>query len=247
VTTEEVKYIHELDVNRQLSAIYREDEQTIDERQSPPTGQRSFFTKQEKITRIDDYIKLSNIREVLFEVVHGVNVRKSSSGYRLRIVGDPPLPSFYEPLFLLDGIPLLDFDEFLRLPPDRLNEIRLINKVYIHGNAVLSGIVSFRSVNNDLAGLELPEKSILLSIELPEKSLKWDYPATIQSEKNVPILSNTLYRKSFVTSIKEKYLFRANNNLGKYVHRVRGFDSDGKWIYSKKDITVSAGSSIEIN
>jgi len=237
ITSQEAEYIRELDVNRQLAAIYHSDEKNIEEEQSQPSGQVPFFGKPDKVTVVDDFIKLSNIREVLFEVVPGVTVRKSSGSYGLNIIRNPPLPSIYSPLFLLDGIPIFDFDEFLEFPPDRLWEIRQINDLYIHGNAVFSGVVSFLSVNRDLAGLDLPRKSLLLSIDLPPKSLTRDFSEKIRTGVNIPALNNTLYWKSFINSDIERFSFMANDNLGTFVSRVIGFNANGQWIYNKKTIT----------
>ena len=237
ITSQEAEYIRELDLNRQLAAIYNRDEKNIEEEQSQPSGQVPFFGKPDKVTLVDDFIKLSNIREVLFEVVPGVTVRKSSGNYRLNIFRNPPLPSIYSPLFLLDGIPIFDFDEFLEFPPDRLWEIRQINDLYIHGNAVFSGVVSFLSVNRDLAGLDLPRKSLLLSIDLPLKSLTRDFSEKIRTGVNIPALNNTLYWKSFINSDIERFSFMANDNLGTFVSRVIGFNANGQWIYNKKTIT----------
>lgn len=240
ITRKEAEYIRDLDVNKQLAAIYHRDEQNIEKEQSQPSGQVPFFGKPDKVTLVDDFIKLSNIREVLFEVVPRVTVRKSSGSYKLGIIGDPPLPSDYSPLFLLDGIPIFDFDEFLEFPPDRLREIRKKNDLYIHGNAVFSGIVSFLSVNRDLAGLGLPGKSLLLSIDLPYQSLTRDYAEKTRSGINIPVLNNTLYWKSFIISDTERFSFMANDNLGTFVSRVNGFNANGQWIYNKKTITFGA-------
>jgi len=240
ITSQEAEYIRELDINRQLSAIYHSEKKDIEEEQSQPSGQDPFFGKPDKVTLVDDFIKLSNIREVLFEVVPGVTVRKNDGSYGLNIIRNSPLPSIYSPLILLDGIPIFDFDEFLEFPPDRLWEIRQINDLYIHGNAVFSGIVSFLSVNRDLAGLDLPRKSLLLSIDLPQQSLTWNFSEKTRSGENIPALNNTLYWKSFINSDIERFSFMANDNLGTFVSRVIGFNANGQWIYNKKTISFGA-------
>jgi len=238
ITDREAEYIRELDVNRQITAIYKYDEQTVINEQVNPTGQVSFFGNPDRVMLVDDYIKLSNIREILYEVVPGVTVRKRSGSYMLSLFGDPSLPIYYDPLFLLDGIPIIDFDDFLELPTDRLREIRQLNKLYIHGNAVFSGIIEFVSVNNDMAGLGLPDKSHLLSVAMPFQSLTRDISGEKMPESNIPVLGNTLYWKSFIESDIESFSFIANNNPGTYVTRVSGFNTKGQWIYNKKRITI---------
>ncbi len=236
----EAEYIRELDVNRQLTIIFRSDEKNIDDNQLQPSSNVSFFGKPDKLILVDDFIKLTNIREVLFEVVPGVNVRKNSGSYSLNIIGNIPFPAIYSPLFLLDGIPIFDFDEFLEFPPERLLEVRQINDLYIHGNAVFAGIVSFHSVNHDLAGLDLPIKSVLLSLNLPSQSFARDFSEETKYRPNIPVLKNTLYWKSFINSDIEKFSFMANDNLGTFVSRVSGFNAKGQWVYNKKPISFGA-------
>ena len=208
------------------------------EDQVKPTAQVSFYGNPDKVTLVDDYIKLSNIREVIYEVVPGVTVRKRAGSYRLGVLGDPSLPSDYDPLFRLDGIPMIDFDDFLELPSDRLREIRQLNKLYIHGNAIFSGIVDFASVNNDMAGLGLPDKSQLLSIYMPYRSVKRNIPEKVIMEGNIPLLGNILYWKSFIDKDIESFSFIANDNPGTYISRISGFNAKGQWIYNTKTITL---------
>ncbi len=237
ITDQEAEYIRNLDVNRQLNLIYQKDEQNKLEEQVETDEQVTFYGNPEKVTLVDDYIKLSNIREVIYEVVPGVTVRKRGGSYKLGIFGDPPLPSVYDPLFLLDGIPMIDFDDFLELPSDRFREIRQLNKLYIHGNAVFAGIVDFVSVNNDMAGLGLPDMSQLISVWMPYQSEKWDLPERVTMEGNIPLLNNILYWKPFAGTDIESFSFIANDNPGTYVSRIAGFNAKGQWIYNTKTIT----------
>ncbi len=236
ITGQEAEYIRDLDVNRQLTSVYKKDERNIIEEQIKPAEQVPFYGKAEKVTLVDNYIKLTNIREVIYEVVPGVTVRKRDGRYRLGIFGDPPLPSNYNPLFLLDGIPMIDFDDFLELPSDRFREIRQLNKLYIHGNAVFSGIVDFASVNNDMAGIGLPDKSQLLSISMPLRNVTRNIPEKVITEGNIPVLGNTLFWESFIDRDLESFSFKANNNPGIYVNRIAGFNAKGQWIHGKKTI-----------
>ena len=238
ITSQEAEYIRDLDLNRQLSSIYQKDEHPSLEEQVETAEQGTFYGNPEKVTLVDDYIRLSNIREVIYEVVPGVTVRKRGGNYKLGIFGDPPLPSVYDPLFLLDGIPMIDFDDFLELPSDRFREIRQLNKLYIHGNVVFSGIVDFLSVNNDMAGLGLPEKSQLLSVSMPFRSVTRNIPGKVIAEGNIPELGNTLYWRSFTDTDIEPFSFKVNDNPGTYIGQISGFNTKGQWIYNRKIIAL---------
>ena len=244
VSSEEIKYLKNLEVNRQLQSIYQFPivADTIEEQIF--SGQLDFIRNQGDVLKIDDYVKLSNIREVIYEVVPSISSRKTGDNYRLLISGDPPIPDWINPLFLLDGIPITEFNEFLNLPPDRLDHIRHINKVFIHGNSLYGGIASFQTVNNDLAGISLPEESLILTLNLPGYSLQ---EIKDPDDPFIPDLSFILMDKSFTNLGTDNIRFRGNDNFGEYLIRINGFNRAGQWIDSEKIVTLGSDGLINDN
>jgi hypothetical protein len=178
---------------------------------------------------------------VIFEVVPKVVVRTHRGKYSLDVISEPPLPDQFNPLILLDGIPIYEFNELLELPPDRFLSIDVFNKLYIHGNAVFSGIVSINSINGDMAGLSLPDKSVVVSLEMPKSDMERMYNISHKPD-NIPDLSETLSWKPFGSQSNYNYSFSPNDNQGGVIYIVYGFNSFGQWIYKKESLTFDGES-----
>ncbi|HUS87459.1 MAG TPA: hypothetical protein VMW76_09480 [Bacteroidales bacterium] len=243
LTEADIRFIRELNVNQQIKDVYTRPAPVPYGKVNEKKRKGAFFGKPDKTVVVDDFIKLPNMREVIFEVVPNVFVRKNNNEYYLNVIGEQLFSGLYKPVFLLDGVPLLKFNEFLDLPPDRLKLIEVKNQLYIHGNATFAGAVNFISVNGDLAGLDLPEKSQLLSLgmaqrsEVREAEVVADYPA------NLPLLSNTLLWDLNFQSLGNSINFTTNDNYGDYNLTIYGFNKSGQWVYGEKGFTVSRYSS----
>ena len=74
---------------------------------------------------MEDFIKLANIREVIYEVVPNVSVRKTNGHDYVRVNSDMSFSGDQKVLVLLDGIPLADQSELLNLSPDRIEKIEV--------------------------------------------------------------------------------------------------------------------------
>lgn len=235
ISLEEARYIRGLDITRQLKAIYNEEISGIKDTTIKQGTKQTFYGLPAHRIVISKYIKLSNIREVLYEVVPMIAVRKNKNNYRLSLRSSSSGYPQTKDLFLLDGIPIYDFNKLLELPPDRLNNIEILDKLYIHGNATFSGIVSFNTVNKDLAGLELPEKSQIVSQNMPFQDILIATDKRSRG-KNLPDLDRILHWKVFITSLTKSYSFELNDNRKDIVTKIFGFNSRGQWIYTKKVI-----------
>ena len=238
LSDDEITYARESYLNIQLKEIYAGPGSdsagvTIDK----PVKESIFGIPSFRIS-IDKYIKLTNIREVIFEVVPRVSVRSNKGRYTLKVISDPPLPEMYDPLFLLDGIPFYDLNDLLALPPDRMKTIEVVDRLFIHGNSIFSGIVSFTSVNDDLAGLSLPAVSSVVSYDMPAEGNLQLYDSN-GSEGHIPVLDATLLWKAFAVESRGELAFSLNDNPMKIVGITRGFNSQGQWIYSKKSLTFA--------
>lgn len=167
LSTRELDYVRERSIDIRLNAIFGLSPTTTpNPDQEIVPVRKIFFDPPNRVVSIDDYIRLSNIREVIFEVVPDVYVKREGENFILKVYRDFPFAKPFETLVLVDGVVLTRHNELLELPPDRISSIEVKDKLYIHGNSVFSGIVNFISANRDFAGLDLPEKSILSSMDL---------------------------------------------------------------------------------
>lgn len=238
LTPWELEYVREAGLNRQLCDIYYGETLVKQPSEAPPKEKGIFYGTPSYSVLVDRYIKLTNIREVIYEVVPWVLVRSKRGEYTLKIVSEPPLPEQYDPLFILDGIPLTDLNELLALPPDRIHSIDVIDRLFIHGNAIYSGIVGFTSLNGDLAGLSLPAGSAVVQVNMPRMPAK---PVTLRVPGGAgePMLDATLYWEPWTNEPAGEFTFRPNDNPIGFVTIVSGINSSGEWIYIRKQITAA--------
>lgn len=235
LTQAERVFVRETGINQQLTSLYYSDTLNISNSNSSST-KRNFYGQPSYSILVDYYIKLTNIREVIYEVVPRVIVRSNRGKYSLQIISDPPLPAQYDPLFLLDGIPLTELDELLALPPDRIKRIDVIDRLYIHGNAIYAGIVSFTSVNGDLAGLTIPAGSEVVNVDIPEGPVD-PFTRRVPGGENMPRLEPLLYWEPWTRESWGEFTFSNNDNNLEMVTIISGFNSSGQWIYTKKSIS----------
>lgn len=239
LTDEEKLYINGQIIDSRLDNIYRDTSVSI-----PVSGEKElkntdkFYGNPDRVIYIDDYIKLPDMREVIFEVVPFVNVKKDGDDYSLNVIGETPFPRIYDPLILIDGIPLLSYSKFLELPPERFERIDVIYSLYIHGNQIFAGVVNFISVNGDLAGLDLPEGSRIVSLDIPYDSPSGELVTDNATGTEMPSFESTLSYINLLNTAEGSITYRRNPVYGDYMTILTGINKEGKW--------VSASSRFEI-
>ncbi|MEA1887414.1 MAG: hypothetical protein U9N72_09405 [Bacteroidota bacterium] len=240
LTNAEEIYVNKIIIDNRLENIYRD---TTVVSVPAATEQRStrgmFYGNPDRVIYIDDYIRLPNMREVIFELVPFVSVRKDRDDFSLRVIGETPFPRIYDPLFLIDGIPLLRFNRLLEFPPDRFERIDVINSLYIHGNQIFAGVVNFISVNRDLAGLDLPEGSRILSVDLPGPTVQGELITYSPSTSGIPSLDRTLSYIPLSDPDNITLTYERNPVLGNYITVFTGINEEGKWVNASSPFEIS--------
>ncbi len=243
-TEEELKYLKDQAEILQLKTIYNqlERDSSINNEDPHITGSDShFYGMADLKVVVDDYITLSNLREVIYEVVPFVSIRKKGDYTIPVITGDYLYASPYPTLVLFDGIPVYDISAILDLPPDRIKTIEVINQFYIHGNIFFSGILNIESVNRDFGGLDLPETSIIGTIDFPEIPGPDLIYAECTQEEALPVLNNILLWKSNHTEDNGRITFTTGDNPGKYRIMVYGYDDNGNWVWASEFFNIETG------
>ncbi|MFO7851510.1 MAG: hypothetical protein ACQERS_14105 [Bacteroidota bacterium] len=240
-TNTEKIYVNKIIIDSRLEDIYR-DTSVVSPLATTGKNTKSmamFYGNPDRLIFIDDYIKLPDMREVIFEVVPFVSVRKDRDDFSLKVIGEHPFPRIYDPLFLIDGIPLLRFNRLLELPPDRFARIDVINSLYIHGSQIFAGVVNFISVNRDLAGLDLPEGSRILSVDLPVSSPNGELVTESPSIQGIPSLLRTLSFMSLSEPNGFSLAYERNTLHGKYITVLTGINQDGKCVNASSRFEIS--------
>ncbi|TFH39057.1 MAG: hypothetical protein E4G95_02120 [Bacteroidia bacterium] len=239
VTMAELEYIRGISVDIQLDAIYdTTGRDTIAPIDTTATNSRMFYGYPDNVVLVDEFIRLPNMREVIFEVVPSVITRKEDNRWIIKVTNQQPFPAIYHPLILLDGIPLLEFDQFLDLPPERIKKIEIINSLYIHGNVIFAGLVNFVSLNGDLAGLSLPAESQIISMQMPLRSGNIEVDPVTRESPNLPLLSGKLKVLPFIREGMGSVSFSTTSNLGDYIMIINGFTGSQKWVSATRSFEI---------
>jgi len=238
LSDEELEYLYTQSINLQIQRIYQLQPEPDNHSSKPYTIKKPFFHPPDYTVILDDFIKLANIREVIYELVPNVVARKKNGLEYLKVYNDHPFLIDYETLVLLDGIPITNTQNLLDLPPDRIELIEVKDKLYIHGRTIFSAIINFVSPNKDYAGLELPDNSVLSTFDLPEiiDPIQLSKP---EGEPNLPQLSNTLLWESDISLPLKSVRFNTNDLTGIFQISVYGFDNNGNWIFGNYLFDVS--------
>ena len=86
---------------------------------------------------IDDYIQLPSLSEVFIELVPGVQPVTRNKKRSLTFNGNVAKQNFigsFDPLILLDQVPVYDLEKLLALSPQKLYSIEAVNELYYLGD-----------------------------------------------------------------------------------------------------------------
>lgn len=195
-----------------------------------PVDTVMFYGEGDRRVFIDDYIKLPDMRELIFEVVPEIMVRKKGDNYSMSVIGESPLPDIYDHLILIDGIPLLSYGKLLELPPSRFERIDIVNSLYIHGNQIFAGVINFVSANGDMAGLDLPEGSRIVPVNIPAHTAPGEMVTAGSNLYGFPGLDPTLSFRPFPRSASGTLSLSIDAVYDDYITLINGITESGKWI-----------------
>ena len=202
-----------------------------------------FYGRPTSTTYIDDYIELPTIGEVIFELVPDVSVIRRNDVYYLRSRGYISDLEIYKPLIMIDNIPVSDIAAILKMTPERIERIDVVDRIYAKGDLLFGGIIHLISRKGDLAGIDLPENSYFFSFDgyaLPDTSSltrikNQDY------HTRIPDVRNCLYWNPSVSISPGKTArieFNTTDRTGNYLIVIRGVTEEGTIIEGKSVFEV---------
>ena len=199
----------------------------------------TFYGKPDFVLKIDDYIPLPTIKDFIYELVPKVGVRQIKGKTRLKVLGDHSELSIYDPLVLIDMVPIFDVDKVLALAPSKIDRIEVVATPYVRGNIIFGGIVSLFSKKGDLAGIDLPSTGRFISYSMLNPN--WNPVSHDIKNEHIPNLWNCLYwkpRLDFQGAKPIDISFSAGDNFGSFVVSIQGFDKNGNPFITTKDFEI---------
>ncbi len=237
----EKEMAEEIMLNMQIEKIYRTGGIPDSSVTQEDILKTTFYSKPSTIVYIDEYIELPTIEEVLFELIPEVIVRRKKDNIYINVtdndINHPDL-AIFEPLVLLDHIPVYNLENLLKLSPSKISRIEVINEIYIKGSSIYGGIISIYSLKGDIAGVDLPENSLFFDFQTFTEQDKIIFPdyGKNRGDINIPDYRNCLYWNPDLklgNNMKAGLEFYTSDRSGKYMVLVRYVDESGKIIEGK--------------
>ena len=203
----------------------------------------SFYGTPEFRYKTADYIEIPNLEEFIFELVPKVQVEKQNRQKYFSVLDDAGPISEFAPLILLDFVPISHVEAILSLAPEQIEYMDIINTIYIRGSTNYGGIISIVSKKGDLAGIKLPEGSLILTfypLNKMEEMNFFDYDHQ-EISKRIPDLRTTLLwsaQNKFLPERQNSIEFFTSDISGEFIAVIRGISEEGKIVQGTCEFTV---------
>jgi hypothetical protein len=189
-----------------------------------------FYGKPDKRYMLDDYTRIPNMEEILYEYVQEARARRIGDRSVIYVL-NTPFKTFFElpAMVLLDGVPVSDVSQLLALDPLQLKSVDVVAKKFLLDDLQIPGIIHYKSYNADFAGYKLPTQDIVYAIQgnaIPVEPVFTQYEK--ENDVRLPDMRNLLYWTSFNGSILRDWSFHTPDVEGDYTIVVRGLDKQGK-------------------
>ena len=209
------------------------------------TEMNNFFGDPVKSVRTVDYIELTDIREVVKEIIPEVVLFRKDRQPALKVTSSNPYQIFSnKALVLLDGVPVADIEKLLSISARELERVEIINSRYFYADYVFEGIISFITKKGNLSSLEEDNSFFRQVFEGCLKTEEFYSPAYDSDSSRlsrIPDFRNTLYWNPDVTVSEGKTAeieFYTSDEAAEYLIVAEGFTSDGRRIRSTVPLIV---------
>ena len=195
-----------------------------------PSGfqDKAFYGKPSDILVLDKYIQLPTLEEYFNELPGIVKVRKRSNRPYFQFSGGQPEMSIFDPLVLVDYVAIDDMEKVLKIPPQLLSRIELVNEPYVKGDITYGGIVNILSKKNDFAGIDLPSSGVFINFSF----INTGGCETMQQEATgFPDARNTIYWNPNLrldSRNQTDILITTPDTPGQYLVYLRGITRSGE-------------------
>jgi hypothetical protein len=194
----------------------------------------SFYVTPDLKYALDDYTRFTSIEEVLREYVAFVNVTRRGGRVYLPVVNaEENIMYQTDPLVLLDGVPIFNFNKFLTFDPLKIKGLDVVTHRYVLGNSVFEGILNWKTYSPTLANYEFTPNVTVLDYEGLQAEREF-YAPTYNTEaaiaSHLPDFRNVLEWKPEIKlqgNNKNTIEFYTSDLPGKYVVVVQGLSANG--------------------
>ena len=218
----------------------------LNEFRSPVIDTLPFYGNPDVSYLLDDYVRFTTMEEVLREYVAPVTLISRNGKYELKVLDEDREHVFFEsePLVLLNGVPVLDFNRIIQYDPLNIRKLDIVARTYFYGNMAFEGILNFVGYNGQVQAFELDPHSIVMDYEgLQAKREFYSpvYDTQQQIENRLPDFRKLLYWSPDIqtnTRGEKDIGFYSSDLTGHYAVIIQGISGDGKTGTQVIELTV---------
>jgi hypothetical protein len=202
-----------------------------------------FYGKADAVFQLDDYVRFTNMEEVISEIIPQVRVKKNKDESILQALNSPNKTFFEDQaLVLLDGVPVKNTLALLESDPLLIKSIEVVSKKYLQGNADFNGIVHFKSYRGDMANFKPNLNDAPFQFNGIQESASFQNADHANSKDRLPDMRNLLWRETNISQeqIKAGLKYFTSDVEGSYKIIVRGINANKELVIGEKMITVVA-------
>lgn len=200
-----------------------------------PEKNTEFYDTPDRRVYLSDYIELTNVREVVREILPEVSVTGRDDNARFKITYRNPYGKFENPaLVLVDGVPVRNIGKLLEVPSKSMEKIDIINVRYFYADFVFDGIISFVTKKGNLSDLGYDDsvfRQVFEGCSEPWEFYSPSYDTDSLKNDRIPDFRNTLFWDPEINTGnggKANIGFYTSDEPGEYLIRVEGITSQGK-------------------
>lgn len=200
------------------------------------TEQHPFYGHPYKTLDFDAFVELDSMSQYFTDLPSYLKVKKHK-GKRELFVVNPDRELNYEPLILMDWVPIDDPEKVLKLDPRRIKKFEVIVEPYIHGSIIYGGIISFYSRKNDFSGFEFPPSAMYVNFDFYSANSN---PKRLPSQEKAKLTNTPTWIPSLdYDQIQEKITLEAPSISGKYILLIQTINKEGERVNYKQSFSVN--------
>jgi hypothetical protein len=201
-----------------------------------------FYGKPDVIFQLDDYVRFTNMEEVIGEIIPQLRVKKNKDDIVLQVLNSPNKSFFeQEALVLLDGIPVGNSKNLIEADPLLIKSIELITRKYMQGNNEFNGVVHFKTYRGDLGNIQLNNVEGNFMLNGIQESASYQNTYHAKQKDRLPDMRNLLWRDINISNeqIKSGLKYYTSDVEGTFKIIARGVNANKELVIGEKIITVS--------
>ncbi len=209
--------------NQQVyTAFYQQDSLT----ETLPES-KAFYGEAFKRLDIDFYVPFDSLEQYFTDIPSWVSVKTRKGKRYFQLIGQQGELKVYEPLVMVDWVPVDDADRILAIHPSNVKQIEVINTAYVHGDIIYGGIINVLTRNTDFGGLKFPESGMYLDFDFytPNNSFNINYKNTCYWTPHISMDSNSNVMELPIPQQKGEYIIHLQgiSRKGEYINEDKSF------------------------